>query len=264
MEKDLLKPKLNMNIIVIGSGNLATHFARAFHQHGHNIQQVYSNTSANAQALADVVSAQAIDQVDEIDLDADLYLIAVTDKIILEVIHQIPQSIKGIIVHSSGATSINVLEKFEKSGVLYPPQSMNKNVDLDLSLIPFGVEGSDEGTTDILLNFIRQIAPKSFLCNSHQRLALHVSAVLVNNFPNALYQMAETILANENLSFDLLKPIVMETAQKVQNHPPKQVQTGPAVRNDLNTINSHLQFLSYSKELSQIYQHLTDFITKRQ
>lgn len=253
-----------MNIIVIGSGNVATHLAKAFHHSGNKIKQVYSHTSANAQALADVVSAQAIDTIDHIASDADLYFIAVKDSAIPEIVRQLPQSISGIVVHSSGATSIEILQKFGKSGVIYPPQSISKEVALDLSLIPFGIEGTDTETTETLLQFIKSIAPKSFLCNSQQRMALHLSAVLVNNFPNALYQMAETILNKENLSFDLLKPIILETAQKVQNHSPKHVQTGPAARNDLNTINNHLQFLSYSKELSQIYQHLTDFITKRQ
>src|SRR5690606_15948426 len=106
-------------------------------------------------------------------------------------------------------------------------------------------------------------ASQSFLCTSQQRLALHVSAVFANNFTNALYQIAYDILKQADLDFELIIPLIRETAEKIQNHVPEQVQTGPAIRNDGKTINTHLQFLSDREELTEIYQQLTYYIKKR-
>lgn len=249
-----------MKIVLIGSGNIATHLAKSFFARGHDIRQVYSKTSANANALADVVHASSISTFEDIKTDADLYVVAVRDEAISEITHALPKSLKGMVVHTSGATDLHVLSKFQKYGVIYPPQSINKNVPTDLSMIPFGIEGNDDATIDLLMELMSTISPKSFVCKSDQRLALHISAVLVNNFPNALYQMAFDILKQQNLSFDLLKPIILDTANKVQSHMPKDVQTGPAVRNDMATINKHLHFLSHSEEQRKIYQYLSNFI----
>lgn len=249
-----------MNIVIIGSGNIATHLAKSFYALGHDIQQIYSKTSANAKALADVVKAESISDLHHMSVHADLYILAVSDHAIVQVVLDLPSTISGIIVHTSGATSIEVLQKFARYGVIYPPQSINKNVETNLSIIPFGIEGSDKKVQHDLMELMLTIAPKTFLCNSQQRLALHLSAVLVNNFSNALYQMAYDILDNEKIPFDLLKPIILETAKKVQHHKPADVQTGPARRNDISTIEKHLQFLSYSEEQRKIYQYLSNFI----
>ncbi len=252
-----------MNLVIIGSGNIATHLAKAWYATGHKIIQVYSPTLANAFALASVVNSQAIDDLRLISKHADVYLIAVSDAAIHQVTQALDPSVEGIVVHTSGATSIEVLQAFKRYGVIYPPQSINKEIDTDLSVIPFGIEADSERTFDTLYSLIVPIAPKAFPCDSSQRLALHLSAVLVNNFSNALFQMAEEILTRENLSFDLLKPIIAETAQKVQQHCPQDTQTGPARRGDLDVINKHLQFLTQYPEESKIYQLLSDFIVKR-
>lgn len=251
-----------MEIVILGSGNVATHLAKAFRKHGHPIKQVFSKQSANANALADAVKAEPISNLADLDTGADLYLIAVSDAAISQIISEMPEITRGIVVHTSGATPIEVLQRFDKAGVIYPAQSISKHIEIDISLIPFGIEANSLETSALLFNLLSPIATGIFSCDSKQRLALHVSAVLVNNFPNALFSMAQKILESENMDFDLLRPIILETANKVQNHLPTEVQTGPAARNDMDTINRHLQFLSYSNELTQIYQHLSDFIIK--
>lgn len=251
-----------MKMVIIGAGNIATHYAIAFHTLGHTISQVYNRTLANAEALANVVSAQAIATIAQLDPAADLYIIAVSDAHISSVVAQLPPTIKGIVVHTSGATTAATLQKLTHYGVIYPPQSLTKAVVNDLSQIPFAVEGSSKETAQLLLHLLQEISPRAFICDSRQRLALHVAAVFANNFSNILFDIAQGILSKENLDFELIKPIIMETAEKVQNHAPHAVQTGPAVRNDVNTINTHLQFLSYSNNLSEIYQLLTEFIIK--
>lgn len=251
-----------MNIVVIGAGNVANHYAKALYSLGHTISQIYNRTTANAIALADAVYAQSIDNLDELDLHADLYLIAISDNFISNIVEQLSSKIQGIVIHTSGATDIQILNKFKKFAVIYPPQSLNKQIHIDLSQIPFAIEGSDKHVEESVLSLALTISAKSFLCNSRQRLALHVSSVFANNFTNVLFGIANSILDREKLDFDLIKPIILETAKKVQNHSPKSVQTGPAIRNDFKTINSHLQFLSYSDELNKIYQVLSDFIIK--
>lgn len=251
-----------MKIVIIGAGNIATHYAIALHALGHEISQIYSRTSANAKVLADAVSAKVLEQIDQLDNTADLYIIAVSDNNIADIALKLDTSLKGIVVHTSGATPLAALNNFNQFGVIYPPQSLNKNINADLSQIPFAIEGNNEITQNILLHTFQEISKKTFLCSTQQRLALHVASVFANNFSTILFDISKTILEKENLDFELIKPIILETALKVQNHDPHAVQTGPALRNDHKTINTHLQFLSYSNDLSEIYQLLTDFIVK--
>jgi len=251
-----------MKIIIIGAGNIATHYAKSFHSLRHEIFQIYNRTSANALALADAVSATPVHDIYNLDLNADLYIIAIADNHIQDIVDKLSNTVNGIVIHTSGATPLSILSKFERYGVIYPPQSLNKNIDSNLNEIPFGVEGSDKNVETELLSLTLQISPKAFRCNSQQRLALHIAAVFANNFSNALFSIAYSILEKEDLQFDLIKPIILETAEKVQSNLPQTVQTGPAVRNDLNTINTHLEFLSYSNNLSEIYQTITNFIIK--
>ena len=183
-----------MRIAIIGSGNIATHYAHAFYNLGHEICQVFSKTSANAKTLADAVSSTVIYSLDSLNPNCDLYIIAVTDSAIKETVEKIDRSIKGVIVHTSGATSIQELYKFQSYGVIYPPQSLNKGILVDWSEIPFAIEGNTSETESILFKLMTNISEKSFICNSEQRLALHVSAVFANNFPNLLYRIAQSIL----------------------------------------------------------------------
>lgn len=252
-----------LKIVIIGSGNVATHLAKALYASHNTILQVYSPTQANAEALACAINSKAICSLEEIHPEADLYLIAVKDEAISLIVEALPKKLSGIVVHTSGATPIDVLNRFQNYGVIYPPQSLNKSIATDLSVIPFGIEGNSSHTYERLFEIIAAIAPKAFPCETSQRLALHLSAVLVNNFSNALFQMADEILKHENLSFDLLKPIILETAQKVQHNSPKETQTGPASRGDYAIIDKHLQFLTQFPEESKIYQLLSDFIVKR-
>lgn len=253
-----------MKIVLIGSGNVASHLGQALNQQGQLITQVYSYTKANASALAlRFPGARATADLKDISPDADLYIIAVTDAAMPAVIQALPAGLPGIVVHCSGATDIAVLEKFNYAGVIYPPQSISKQLDLNMQAIPFCVEGNTPQTQEILLQLTQTFAPEARACDSAQRLTLHLCAVLVNNFPNILFQMAYELMAEQQLPFDLLKPIILETARKVQNAIPQDVQTGPAKRNDQNTIHKHLEFLSQKNEIAEIYQLLTTQIVKR-
>jgi len=251
-----------MNIVCIGSGNVATHLAQGFQQRKDTILQIYSPTLANARALANVFKSSFTSDLAEINPDADLYIIAVSDTAIAAVVAALPADLKGIVLHTSGATELQVLHKFAYHGVIYPPQSLSKTIATDLAQIPFCVEGSDPNSTAFLLQTMRSIAPASRACDSTQRLALHTASVMANNFSNALYQMAYDLLQAHQLPFDLIKPLILETAQKVQKNIPRSVQTGPAVRNDQSTIEKHLEFIKENAEWTKIYQLLTNEIIK--
>ncbi len=251
-----------MKIVLIGSGNIATHLGKAFSDAGHQIVQVYSKTLANADALANVLDSEAIDNLNQIDLDSDLYLVAVTDSAISHVADAIPKNLKGIVAHCSGATDISVLKDFNQHGVIYPVQSFSKDKKLDLSHTPFGIETNTELNYDILLGLAGQVSDYVFKCNTKQRLALHISAVFANNFSNALFQISYDLLEEHELSFDLIRPIILETAEKVQNHIPKDVQTGPALRNDNSTMLTHFNFISSHPDWQLIYQKISDLIIK--
>ena len=250
-----------MDISIIGSGNVAWHLAKFFRQHGHRIVHIYNRTASHAQVLADAVSAQFSTSFENLaTVPIDLLVIAVNDDAIEEVVRQITPAWETIVVHTSGATAIDILGDFEKHGVIYPPQSISRHIDSQLADIPFAIEGCTEEVANILLRSMQAMAPKSFLCNSEQRLALHVASVFVNNFPNALYQIAYEILEQRGLDFELLRPLILETAKKVQYRIPYTVQTGPASRNDQRTMDTHLRFLSDNDDLTEIYQQLTSVI----
>ncbi len=252
-----------MNITILGSGNVATHLGKAFLKDGHRIQQVYSRNLANAQALALLLDATATDSVAMIQTDADLYLLAVSDQAIGSLAAELPRTLRGIVVHCSGANSMDLLARFPHYGVIYPPQSLRKEKDSTLSDIPFGVEGYPLATENLLLRVMQKIAPRSFPCNSQQRLALHVAAVFANNFTNSLFQISYELLQAQALPFDLLHPIMLETVQKAMQHEPSSIQTGPAQRGDKLTIEKHLQFISEMPNWVKIYQQLTEEISSK-
>src|SRR5690606_12905700 len=197
-----------MNIVVIGSGNIATHLGRAFVQAGHRIVQVYSRNRANACALASLLIAEPTDDFSQIKPDADLYLLAVSDRAIIPLSRELPL-VQGLVVHCSGATPLHVLDRFANYGVIYPPQSFSKNVTIQLSEIPFGIEGNSSFTYGVLHQLMLAISSSSFACDTQQRLALHIAAVFANNFTNALYQISYDILTANGLPFHLLYPILM-------------------------------------------------------
>ena len=253
-----------MDIVVIGSGNIATHLAVALNKNSdNNILQIYSHTLANAKTLANAINSEPINDLTNIDNKADIYIIAVSDIAIQSIVDQLPDDLTGLVIHTSGATSMDILSKFDKHGVVYPPQSINKNIETDMSLIPWGIESNSQKNYENLRHFWSQLSTKIFPCDSTQRLTLHLAAVFANNFTNALVQISYDLLQNKELEFDLIRPIILETANKLQTNIPTDTQTGPAVRNDYNTINKHLQLLSQQAEESKIYQLLTDFIIKR-
>ena len=251
-----------MRITIIGSGNVATHLAAAFKNAGHNIVQVYSRDLHNASLLAYHVKAEAIDNLDQINPETDLFVIAVKDDAI-ESITSVLAKYQKLIVHTSGATDLQALLKYtQKSGVFYPLQTFSKTKEVNFNTVPLCIEGENGQITSQLNELAYTITQNVYRINSAERKTLHLAAVFACNFTNYLYYLSQQLLADQKLPFDLLRPLILETAQKVQEHLPANVQTGPAVRNDEKTMDAHLQLLHENPELQQLYKLLSQGIIK--
>jgi predicted short-subunit dehydrogenase-like oxidoreductase (DUF2520 family) len=253
-----------MRITIIGSGNVATHLAAAFKNAGHLIVQIYSRHMQNAALLAYHVGAEPIDDLNQINPETDIFIISVKDDAIISIAQTLSKYQK-LIVHTSGATGLSSILAFaSKAGVFYPLQTLSKNKEVDFFTVPLCIEGADEAITRELEELARTISNNVYRVNSEHRKILHLAAVFACNFPNYMYTVAQQLLAKHNMEFDLLRPLILETAQKVQNHLPAEVQTGPAIRNDENTMATHLKMLNDAPELKNLYYIISQAIIKNE
>jgi predicted short-subunit dehydrogenase-like oxidoreductase (DUF2520 family) len=249
-----------MRIALLGSGNVATHLGRALRDAGEEIVQVWSRNPENAAALAMELNAGAVNDPDLVTTEADLYILAVNDDAILTVVSMLPVHDR-LVVHTSGSTGMEVLRNAsDRIGVLYPLQTFSKSREVDFSVVPLAIEGNSEQVMQTLEDLARKISGHVLRMDSRQRRALHVAAVFACNFTNHLYALAAGILDRNQLDFDLLRPLIRETAEKVQSFMPSDVQTGPAVRGDEETMRKHLEFLTEHPELGALYRELSQSI----
>ncbi|MDB4918633.1 MAG: oxidoreductase [Mucilaginibacter sp.] len=241
---------------------MATHLAAAFKNAGHRIAQVYSRDMHNASLLAYHVGAEAIDDLDQINPETDIFIISVKDDVIKSIAEALTKHGK-LIVHTSGATDLQAISAFtNNAGVFYPLQTLSKNKEVDFFTVPLCIEGADDNITRQLVELAQTVSNNVYRVNSEQRKILHLAAVFACNFPNYLYNIAQQLLAEHDMGFEMLRPLILETAQKVQTHLPAEVQTGPAVRNDENTMAAHLQMLNNEPDLKAIYSLLSQEIIK--
>ena len=245
-----------IKIVLIGSGNVAHHLIEAFAKSKIvEVTQVFSRQKESVSPLFD--SNKITDDYNNL-AEADLYIIAVSDDAIAKVSSQLPFE-NRLVVHTSGSVSLDALDKKNRKGSFYPLQTFSKNKAVDFSHIPICLESKNETDFELLEKVAQSISNTVFKINSEQRKALHVSAVFVNNFVNHLYQIGNEICIENNLPFEILKPLILETANKVMALAPESAQTGPAKRNDTQTIEAHLDFLSNENQ-STIYKILTQSI----
>lgn len=248
------------NIVLIGAGNVATHLGKALHQAGHRIIQVYSKTLKHAEELARFLHSDYTNQLSHINKTADIYLLAVKDYAIDDIIPELRLPDK-IVAHTSGTVGMEKLEHISKRyGVFYPFQSMTKHIPVDLSIVPFFIEAADKDTEHVLTELAKSITKLTQVIKTEQRKALHLAAVYANNFTNHLFYIARYILKKEQLPFELLYPLIKETVVKVGNYDPRDIQTGPARREDWKTIDEHLQYLNNYPEFREVYLVLTESI----
>lgn len=248
-----------MQVVIIGTGNAATVFGRLMMSKGHTISQVYGRNILKAEALAEQLKATPTADLGRLSKNADVYLVAVADKAVPEIVSQLDVN-DHLVLHTTASLSKNVLREVSKSyGVLYPLQSLRKQMSLETP-IPLLIDGN----TDEVILQIQQLA--STLSNivvpadDETRVKLHVAAVFSCNFTNYMYLQSAAFCRKEGINFSLLQPLIEETAIRLREFHPSEVFTGPAVRGDWATINKHLSLLEAYPELYSMYKGLTEKI----
>lgn len=250
------------SITLIGSGRLARPLGIALARAGYMIDAVFSPTKEHAITLAAELSCLPLHQTKDLPLHSDFYVLAIKDEAIGDLAKQLHFS-DSIVLHTSGSIPMNILsDTSSRYGVLYPLQTFSKERMPDFFNIPLFVEGNNEDTQASIMELAFSISDEVYELDSEKRKALHVAAVFASNFSNHLYHLAGKILAEEGLNFDVLRPLILETALKTEHLLPAQAQTGPANRGDHKTIQAHLEYLESSPDLQNIYRILSDSIIK--
>ena len=245
-----------IRVSILGSGNVATHLINAFLKaDAVELVQVYSRNISDIEQLKNDV--QITDTTQNL-IPVDVTIIAISDDAIPEFSNHL--NIKGITAHTSGSVSMSDLNDSLIRGVFYPLQTFSKGKSLDFSDTPICIEAENNQALDLLKKLALAISNKVYEINSEQRKKLHLAAVFVNNFTNHLYQIGNSICDDHKIPFEILHPLIKETAYKIKEISPKEAQTGPAIRNDNKTIEKHLAQLSTQEK--KIYNILTDSISK--
>ncbi|WP_298895350.1 Rossmann-like and DUF2520 domain-containing protein [uncultured Psychroserpens sp.] len=242
-----------ISVVILGAGNVAHHLYKAFvSSETVSVKQRYNRHIKSLEAYkTDVAITDDLNQL----VEADIYIIAVSDDAIAELSEQLPFE-NRFVVHTSGSVSAYDLDKKNRRGVFYPLQTFSKSASIDFTQVPICLETLMKKDYMALKNLATAISTITKRVNSDQRAALHLAAVFVNNFTNQLYRVAHEITESQGAEFDLLKPLILETANKVQDHSPYKAQTGPAKRNDKKTIKRHLKLLD-NEHHKDLYKLLT-------
>jgi predicted short-subunit dehydrogenase-like oxidoreductase (DUF2520 family) len=253
-----------MNAVIIGSGNVATTMIKLMLLKGINVSQVYSRNESAAKELNTIYGVPCTSNIEALDKNADFYLLCIAD----DALNQNLSYLQGLndkpVFHTAAAVSKEVLKTISAHyGVIYPLQSLRKEMTY-LPSIPFLLDANDEQALQMAISIVKKIGEDFAIANDEERLKIHVAAVMVNNFTNHLFALAEEYCKNEKLEFDLLKPLIAETAQRALSTSPAYTQTGPAIRKDHITLEKHLKILNEHPALKQLYLTLSNSIINHQ
>lgn len=242
-----------MKIVILGFGKVARHLVRAFlNAEGVDEIQIYNRSVINIPAGIAFTT-----QLSEL-IEAHVYIIAIPDDHIPGLSEKLPFE-NRLVVHTSGSVGMSRLSVKNRGGVFYPLQTFSRDRDVSFETIPICIEATNAGDLKTLWDLGSFISEKVVEINSEERIKLHLAAVFVNNFTNHLYRISEEMIAEHHLDFDLLKPLILETAHKIETLSPEEAQTGPAIRNDQKTIEYHLELLT-NERYQEIYKTLTKSI----
>lgn len=250
-----------MNVVIVGSGNVAFVLSKLIQKAGHEIVQVVSRNIEHAKALASKYNATAVTLKEPLFAPADIYIIALTDAA-LDSIEKITGFTNKFVVHTAGSVSIDALKNNSSTyGVLYPLQTLSRAAG-QVPEIPFLIEGNTKETSARIMEFAKSLSNNVIPANDQERLHYHVAAVFVSNFTNHLYAIAERYCEKEYINFKNLLPLINEVTARTNFNSPHDVQTGPAIREDIFTLNLHLQTLSAHPHLKYLYLKLSESILK--
>ncbi|MFM2134760.1 MAG: hypothetical protein RL021_160 [Bacteroidota bacterium] len=249
-----------MKITLIGSGNIASHLGEVFKRAGHRIVQVSGSNPSTVRQLARRLGSEAVDSVTALSNKTDLVVIAVPDRAIGKVAAAL--HLNGTtVVHTSGTVPLDIFPVHLKNvGIFYPVQTLTRGTKVRFREIPICIEARSNKARTLLHNLGESISDSVVDIESEDRLRLHLAAVIVNNFSNHLFHIAEQLVESHGLDFKLLHPLIRETARKATLISPGAAQTGPARRGDTAVIKKHLSLLGKRTRNAEIYRMLTDSI----
>lgn len=251
-----------MRVALVGAGNLATNLGLALQAAGHEIVQVYSRTEESAVTLGERLGCQHTCVPEEVTYDAELYVFAVKDSALSALVHRLcpsRQSSQALFVHTAGSMPLSVFTEagVERSGVFYPMQTFTKSRPVAFSHVPIFIECNRSEDLSLLHSVADRLSSRVYELSSEKRRSLHLAAVFACNFTNHCYARAEQILREQDIPFDVMLPLIDETAAKVHALSPRLAQTGPAVRYDRNVMDRHLALLGENRQAAQEYELLS-------
>jgi predicted short-subunit dehydrogenase-like oxidoreductase (DUF2520 family) len=250
-------------IAIAGSGNLAWHLSKGLAMQGFQISGIWSRDFRHANELAANCDSVAYENISALSNEADLIIIAVADKAIENVARSIG-AFDGIVVHSAGSVPMNVLEEsFRNYGVIYPLQTFSKNISITLGDVPIFLEASTFEVMQSMKMVASKLSDHIYETGSDERLLLHTAAVFASNYLNLMYIIGNEILKNTDIPQEVLRPLIAETARKAISNDPYIMQTGPARRKDLVTIEKHVEALATLPEYAEIYRLLSNLIINK-
>jgi len=251
------------NIAFVGAGNLAWHLAPELENFGHKVSLVNSRSKKNAISLIDrLYRASYKKNLDFSRTDIDIIIIAVNDNHIKDIASEIIISEHCCIIHTSGTQPIEILERSAAMhyGVLYPLQTFTKGVKASFKDTPVFVEGNGDHAYKVLQQLSRNLSKRIYKLDSKQRSILHLSAVIASNFSNHMLTIAKSLMDQQDMNFDLLYNVVYSMVQKAFEAGPENGQTGPAVREDLATLEKHQKLLKSDRDLQKLYTLISNHI----
>ena len=246
------------NIILVGSGNVATHLGIALQNCNYKIVQVYSRSIENAKKLAQKLNTNFTNDLTQLKT-VDLIIVSVNDDVISTVLSKLKNT---AIVHTSGSVGIDVFEpNFSDFGVFYPLQTFNTDIEFTISEIPFCIEGNSKAFEKQLVEIAKNLSSNVITMNSEQRKQLHIAAVFACNFSNQMFSIADDLLTEKDIDFKILLPLVKQTIAKLNTNKPKAVQTGPAKRKDIKIIQEHINLIQ-QEDIKELYRKISNNIIK--
>jgi predicted short-subunit dehydrogenase-like oxidoreductase (DUF2520 family) len=249
-------------IVMIGAGRLAWHLGPALSGAGYRILQVYSRTEKSARKLGELIGTEWTTDPGLLDTECDMLLFCLPDRAIKEFPCFIELKKKVMMVHTAGSVPMEIFKGIAgRYGVFYPMMTFSKERSVDFNSIPVCIEGSDPEITGILKDMGNSLSDQVVEMESLKRKYLHMAGIIANNFSNHFYHLAEKILHAEGLDFNLIAPLILETAAKAVQIGPAAAQTGPASRNDTGIIEQHSELLKDHPELQKLYTFVSGSIT---
>jgi len=245
-----------IKIILLGAGNVGHHLSKAFNKSTEiDLVQWYSRD--NSKVSYNDIDIEIINDLSKIK-SADIYIISISDSYVGEISKKLNVSEK-LVVHTSGSLDLSIIDSKNRRGVFYPLQTLSKNKEIELAKVPICIESENNKDLVLLETISKYIGCKTYKIDYNERKILHLAAIFSNNFVNHMFTIAKEILDDKNLDFNILKPLINETVDKIHKLDPENVQTGPAIRNNSEIILNHIKTLK-KDDHKKLYELMTKLI----